>query len=101
MKLRHAAVASLVLTASCAPMQKQGTAGATAQAAQDTVRVSNQHPFDMGVCQALQPLQLPQPVNPDLLLGAVSLARPQVMECLVPPSSRGEAKSTRVVVKSS
>lgn len=97
MKLRHAAVASLIFTASCAPMQKQA-AGATVQ---DTVRVSNQHPFDMGVCQSTQPLQLPQPVNPDLLLGAVSLARPQVMECLVPPTSRGEAKSTRVVVKSS
>ena len=99
MKLRHAAVASLVFTAACASMQKQG--GASAQAAQDTVRVSNQHPFDMAVCQSAQPLQLPQPVNPDLLLGAVSLARPQVMECLVAPTSRGAAKSTRVVVKSS
>jgi hypothetical protein len=99
MKLRHAAVASLVLTASCAPMQQQ--AGASAQAAQDTVRVSNQHPFDMAVCQSTQALQLPQPVNPDILVGALSLARPQVMECLVAPTSRGEAKSTRVVVKAS
>jgi hypothetical protein len=98
MKLRHAAVASLAFTAACAPMQKQGDAS-SAQAAQDTVRVSNQHPFDMAVCQPAQPLQLPQPVNPDILLGAISLARPQIMECLVAPTSRGEAKSTRVVVK--
>jgi hypothetical protein len=97
MKLRHAAVASLAFTAACAPMQKQGDA--SAQAVQDTVRVSNQAPFDMAVCQPAQPLQLPQPVNPDILLGAISLARPQVMECLVAPTSRGEAKSTRVVVK--
>src|SRR5690606_30998369 len=99
MKLRHAAVAALVLTAGCAPMQKQ--AGASAQAVQDTVRVSNQHPFDMAVCQSAQPLQLPQPINPDILVGALSLARPQVMECLVAPTSRGEAKSTLVVVKAS
>jgi len=97
MMLRRAAVASLVLTASCAPMQKKE--GAAAAPAQDTVRVSNQHPFDMAVCQAAQPVQLPQPVNPDILLGALSAARPQVMECLVPPTSRGEGKSTRVVVK--
>jgi hypothetical protein len=97
MKLRHAAVASLAFTAACAPMQKQGDA--SAQAVQDTVRVSNQHPFDMAVCQPAQPLALLQPVNPDILVGAISLARPQVMECLVPPTSRGEAKNTRVVVK--
>jgi hypothetical protein len=97
MKLRHAAVASLAFTAACAPMQKQGDA--SAQAAQDTVRVSNQHPFDMAVCQPVQPLQLPQPVNPDILVGAISLARPQVMECLAAPTSRGEAKNSRVVVK--
>jgi len=96
MMLRRAVVASIVLTASCAPMQKKEGAGAPVQ---DTVRVSNQHPFDMAVCQTSQPVQLPQPVNPDILLGALSAARPQVMECLVPPTSRGEAKSTRVVVK--
>jgi hypothetical protein len=99
MKLRHAAVASLVFTSACASMQKQDSA--SAQAVQDTARVSNQHPFDAAVCQPVQPLQLPQPVNPDILVGALSLARPQVMECLVAPTSRGEAKSTRVVVKSS
>jgi hypothetical protein len=96
MMLRRAVVASIALTASCAPVQKKEGAGASVQ---DTVRVSNQHPFDMAVCQSAQPVQLPQPVNPDLLLGALSALRPQVMECLVPPSSRGEAKSTRVVVK--
>lgn len=95
MMLRRAVVASLALTASCAPVQKKDGAAA----AQDTVRVSNQHPFDTAVCQSVQPVQLPQPVNPDILLGALSALRPQVMECLVPPTSRGEAKSTRVVVK--
>ncbi|WP_240486480.1 hypothetical protein [Hyalangium minutum] len=88
-------MASLALTASCAPVQKKDGAAAV----QDTVRVSNQHPFDTAVCQSAQPVQLPQPVNPDILLGALSALRPQVMECLVPPTSRGEAKSTRVVVK--
>jgi hypothetical protein len=92
--LRRAAVASIVLTAACAPMQKKEGAPA-----QDTVRVANQLPFDMAVCQTPQPVQLPQPVNPDILLGALLATRPQVMECLVPPTSRGEAKSTRVVVK--
>jgi len=67
MKLRHAAMASLAFTAACAPMQKKEAAG-PAQAAQDTVRVSNQHSFDTAVCQSAQPLQLPQPVNPDILL---------------------------------
>ncbi|KFE72163.1 hypothetical protein DB31_0424 [Hyalangium minutum] len=95
MMLRRAVVASLALTASCAPVQKKDGAAAV----QDTVRVSNQHPFDTAVCQSAQPVQLPQPVNPDILLGALSALRPQVMECLVPPTSRGEAKSTRVVVK--
>jgi hypothetical protein len=96
MMLRRAVVASIVLTASCAPVQKQGAAAAPVQ---DTVRVSNQHPFDIAVCQASQAAPLPQPLNPDILLGALSAARPQVMECLVPPTSRGEGKSTRVVVK--
>jgi hypothetical protein len=96
MMLRRAAVASIVLTAACAPMQKKEGTGAPAQ---DTVRVANQLPFDMAVCQTPQPVQLPQPVNPDILLGALLATRPQVMECLVPPASRGEAKSTRVVVK--
>lgn len=96
MMLRRAVVATLALTASCAPVQKKEGAGAPVQ---DTVRVSNQHPFDMAVCQSARPVQLPQPVNPDILLGALSALRPQVMECLVPPTSRGEAKSTRVVVK--
>ncbi|HYH97506.1 hypothetical protein [Hyalangium sp.] len=96
MMLRRAVVASIVLTASCAPMQKQGVAAAPVQ---DTVRVSNQHPFDVAVCQASQAAPLPQPVNPDIMLGALSAARPQVMECLVPATSRGEGKSTRVVVR--
>jgi hypothetical protein len=96
MMLRRAVVASIALTASCAPIQKKEGVVAPDQ---DTVRVANQHPFDMAVCQTAQPVQLPQPVNPDALLGALSVARPQVMECLVPPTSRGEAKSTRVLVK--
>ncbi len=95
MMLRRAAVASLVLAASCAPVQKQGGP------AEETTRVSNQQPFDIAVCQSSQAVQLPQPANPDVLLGALSAARPQVMECLVPPTSRGPGKATRVVVKSS
>ena len=94
MMLRRAAVASLVLTASCAPVQKQS-------GPVEETRVTNQQPFDIAVCQSAQAVQLPQPANPDILLGAVSAVRPQVMECLVSPTSRGAGKATRVVVKSS
>jgi hypothetical protein len=97
MMLRRLAVASAVFAlAACAPIQKQG-AGAAATAAQDTERVSNQLAFDVASCP--QPMQLPANITPNVLVGAMLAARPAVMECLVAPTSRGPAKSTKVLVK--
>jgi hypothetical protein len=98
MMLRRLAVASAVFTfTACAPVQKQSAGGATAAAAQDTEKVSNQLAFDVASCP--QPIQLSQSVTPNALVGALVVARPAVMECLVAPTSRGAAKSTKVVVK--
>jgi hypothetical protein len=63
------------------------------------MRINNHAPFDVAVCQS-QSAALPQPANQGILVGAMLAARPQVMECLVDPKSRGEADTTRVVVKS-
>ncbi|HEX8700922.1 MAG TPA: hypothetical protein VF815_18905 [Myxococcaceae bacterium] len=105
MMLRRFAVASAVFTfTACAPVQKQGTGGDAAAAgapaaAQDTHRVSNQVAFDVASCP--QTVTLPESVTPNALVGALKAARPAVMECLVAPTSRGPAKATNVVVKSS
>jgi hypothetical protein len=42
---------------------------------------------------------MPQGLTPNVLVGALVTARPAVMECLVAPTSRGAAKSTKVVLK--
>ncbi|MDY7233228.1 hypothetical protein [Hyalangium rubrum] len=96
MKLRHVVVASVVLTTvACAPIQKQGTAptGGTA------VKIGNQLPFDAASCSTST--KLPANVTPNGLLGALATARPAVMECLVAPTSRGPAQTSKVLVKAS
>jgi hypothetical protein len=62
------------------------------------MRIANQFPFDTAVCQAQAPA-LPQPLNQNVLVGALFASQPEVMECLADPRSRGEAKATRVIVK--
>lgn len=65
----------------------------------EQVRIINQLPFDVAACHPRK-LQLPSPVNSPMLRGALDSLRPQIMECLVDPKSRGPEKTTRVVVTS-
>ncbi|WP_257458160.1 hypothetical protein [Archangium lipolyticum] len=91
--MRRIAIASLALATGCATMQDAQTGSS-----QDRMRIANQFPFDTAVCQS-QALALPQPLNPNTLVGALFSSQPEVMECLVDPKSRGEAKATKVIVK--
>jgi hypothetical protein len=99
--LRRLAIASFLVTAACAGQQKTGEAAAAAAATvQERMRITNQPVFDVVVCHSRQ-LELPQPPNQGILVGALVSTRPQVMECLVDPKSRGQASTTRVTVKTS
>jgi hypothetical protein len=98
MMLRRLAVASAVFAfTACAPVQKQGTGADAASSSEDTLKVSNQLAFDVASCP--QAMTMPQGITPNVLVGALVTSRPAVMECLVPPTSRGPAKSTQVVLK--
>jgi hypothetical protein len=95
--MRRIAIASVLLAAGCAGQQQaQKKQGPTTT--EERMRIVNQPPFDIAVCQP-RSLTLPQPTNQALLVGALLTTRPEVMECLVDPKSRGEAENTRVVVK--
>lgn len=95
--MRRIAIASLVLAAGCATQQEaQKKQGPTTT--EERMRITNQPPFDVAVCQQTAST-LPQPVNQGILVGAILATRPEVMECLVDPKSRGEGTTTRVVVK--
>src|SRR5690242_4211711 len=96
--MRRIAIASVLLAAGCAGQQgaQQKTQGPTTT--EERMRITNQSPFDVAVCQSKTPT-LPQPPNQGILVGAILATRPEVMECLVDPKSRGEADTTRVVVK--
>lgn len=96
--LRRIAIASLALTAACATQQEATKGAAAPMTKEERMRITNQAPFDVAVCQPTA-LKLPQPANQGILVGAVLSARPEVMECLVDPKSRGEATTTRAVVK--
>jgi hypothetical protein len=96
--LRRLAFASFVFTAACAGQQKPPPAQQAAPV-QERLRITNQPAFDVASCQPRQ-LTLPQPPNQAALTGALVAARPQMLECLVDPKNRGEAPSTKVVVKS-
>ncbi|WNG56409.1 hypothetical protein F0U59_17780 [Archangium gephyra] len=95
--MRRIAIASVLAVTGCAGMQEaQKPAGPTTT--EERMRITNQPPFDVAVCQP-KTLTLPQPANEGVLVGALLSTRPEVMECLVDPKSRGEAETTRVVVK--
>ncbi|HYO51661.1 hypothetical protein [Archangium sp.] len=96
--MRRIAIASVLLAAGCAGQQgaQQKKQGPTT--IEERMRITNQSPFDVAVCQSKTPT-LPQPANQGILVGAILAIRPEVMECLVDPKSRGEADTTRVVVK--
>ncbi|QRO00954.1 hypothetical protein JRI60_18920 [Archangium violaceum] len=95
--MRRIAIASVLLAAGCVSQQGAQKGPTTTE---ERMRITNQLPFDVSVCQARSPT-LPQPANQNILLGAISSARPEVMECLVDPKSRGTAETTQVVVKTS
>jgi hypothetical protein len=95
---RRLAVVSFLITAACAGQQK--TEDAQPTLVQERVRIVNQPPFDVALCQQ-RTLSLPQPANRELLLGTLASAQPQVMECLVDPKSRAGAETTKVAVKAS
>ncbi len=100
MKLHRIAVATAVLAATaCAPVQKQVDGSSSAAPSTPEIQVSNKIPFDIAVCQPAPTATLPQPANPDILMGAMVTLRPYIMECLVPASSRGAQQQTRVVLK--
>ncbi|MFY0524077.1 hypothetical protein ACN28I_13205 [Archangium gephyra] len=94
--MRRIAIASVLLAAGCAGQQQAQKKGPTTT--EERLRITNQPPFDVAVCQP-KSLTLPNPTNQGILVGALLTTRPEVMECLVDPKSRGEAESTRVVVK--
>jgi hypothetical protein len=97
--MRRIAIASVLLAAGCAGQQaaqkQQQQAPTTTE---ERMRITNQPPFDVAVCQQAAST-LPQPANQGILVGAILATRPEVMECLVDPKSRGEGTTTRVVVK--
>jgi hypothetical protein len=95
--MRRIAIASVLLAAAgCATQQQAKKGGPTTT--EERMRITNQPPFDVAVCQSKTP-NLPQPANQGILVGAVLATRPEVLECLVDPKARGTAESTRVVVK--
>ncbi len=93
--LRRLAIASTVFAAACAGQQK---APAAAASVQERMRITNQPVFDVAYCHPRE-LNLPKPPNQATLVGALITTRPQVMECLVDPKSRGPAATTKVMVK--
>lgn len=98
--LRRLAIASVLVTTACASQQKGNAAAAAAATVQERMRITNQPYFDVSLCHPRQ-LTLPQPPNQGILVGALVSTRPQVMECLVNPKSRGPAATTKVTVKTS
>ena len=62
---------------------------------QERMRITNQPVFDVAVCHP-RALELPQPPNQGILVGALVSTRTQVMECLVDPKSRAGGETTKV-----
>jgi hypothetical protein len=54
--------------------------------------------FDLDTCFHL-PLELPRPANRQALLGLLSAAHPEVVECLVDPGHRGQAQRTALTLR--
>ncbi|AKJ02318.1 hypothetical protein ATI61_108293 [Archangium gephyra] len=96
--MRRIAIASVLAVTGCAGMQEAQKKPQGPTTTEERMRITNQPPFDVAVCQP-KALTLPQPTNEGILVGALLSTRPEVMECLVDPKSRGEAETTRVVVK--
>ncbi|HME90015.1 MAG TPA: hypothetical protein VKE49_01220 [Myxococcaceae bacterium] len=76
-----------------------GCAGQTSQTqpSVDTQKVVNLSYFDLANCSP-RSVKIHPPVTEAALVGFVVAARPQVLECLVDPKSRGPANDTRAFV---
>lgn len=96
--LRRLAIGAVLVTAACAGQQKKEAAAAAAATVQERMRITNQPVFDVAVCHP-RALELPQPPNQGILVGALVSTRSQVMECLVDPKDRGPAATTKVTIK--
>jgi hypothetical protein len=97
---RFAVVSTLALASTCSMLQSPPPAQETKmKEMREQVRITNQQPFDVAACHPRK-LQLSQPVNSSMLVGALVSLRPQVMECLVDPKHRGPEKTTRVLITS-
>lgn len=96
--LRRLAVASVLFTAACAGQQKAASGAGPAVPKEEKMRITNQPPFDVALCQPRQ-LTLSQPPNTAVITGALVAVRPEILECLVDPKNRGTAANTKVVVK--
>jgi hypothetical protein len=96
--MRRIAIASVFLVTGCAGTQDAQKKPQGPTTTEERMRITNQPPFDVAVCQP-KALTLPQPPNEGIFVGALLSTRPEVMECLVDPKSRGDAETTRVVVK--
>lgn len=98
--LRRLAIGAVLVTAACAGQQKKEAAAAAAATVQERMRITNQPVFDVAICHP-RALELPQPPNQGILVGALVSTRSQVMECLVDPKDRGSAPTTKVTIKTS
>jgi hypothetical protein len=98
--LRRLAIGAVLVTAACAGQQKKEAAAAAATTVHERMRITNQPVFDVAVCHP-RALELPQPPNQGILVGALVSTRSQVMECLVDPKDRGPAPTTKVTIKTS
>ncbi|PTL82572.1 hypothetical protein [Vitiosangium sp. GDMCC 1.1324] len=97
--MRRIAIASvLFVAAGCATQEQAQKKQQGPTTKEERMRITNQSPFDVAVCQP-KTRSLPQPANQEVILGALTSARPQVLECLVDPKSRGAADTTNVTVK--
>lgn len=99
--MRRIVFTSLLASAAAGCATTQSADGSSApKTKEERMRISNQSPFDVSVCQ-MKPPALPQPSTQGGLVGGVLFARPQIMECLADPKTRGPADTTRIVVKTS
>lgn len=86
---------ALVLLAACASNKAADPGAAPVIEKQKIVNISQ---FDVGSCVAPSPT-LPDPLNPEGVVGALVLARPGVLECFVDPKNRGPEADAAAAVK--
>ncbi len=95
------AVACCVLAA-CATEKSAQSGGAGAKSsdapAVEKQKIVNISHFDIGSCTTPAPA-LPDPLNPEGVIGALVLSRPPVLECFVDPKSRGPEAESAAAVK--